>query len=122
MSNPIEDKIKERTRLCAAIQNDIVSLSTKIASLSAKDLDLYLMLQGPDCLFNDSPISPFKTAHWIKEFMIKRDMDFIGAVLDGKFQVRPFIERMEDASAWCMRFTKEKPKPKTGLEAIMKEA
>lgn len=118
----IEEKIKDRTKLCAAIQNDITSLASKLGKLSESDLALYQMLHGPDALFGDSPLSPLKTASWAKEFMIKKDMDFIGFVLDGKPSIKTFNERMEEASGWALRFTKEKPKTKTGIDAILKES
>lgn len=118
----IENMVKDRAKLCSSIQNDITSLALKLKKLNDNDLELYQMLHGPDCLFGDSPLSPARTTHWAKEFMIKKDMDFIGFVLDGKPSIMTFIERMEDASGWALRFTKETPKTKTGLDAILKEA
>lgn len=115
----VADMVKDRAKLVAAIQNDVTALATKLGKLTDQDLILYNHLFDPDCLFNDSPISQFNTYHWLKEFMIKKDMDFIGYILDGKFSAKPFTERMEDAARWALKFTKVKEKEKTGVGAII---
>lgn len=119
------DKQKELKELCdareklsSAIQNDITATSVKIKKLFALDLEIYGKLPSADSLFNDSPISHFKTAHQVKQFMIKRDMDFIGYSLDGKQSIKDFLEYAKEITGWIMRCAIEKPKVKKGIDAI----
>lgn len=115
----VEAKVKERDKICLAIQNEVTSISMKFNKLKEMNLDIYESLIGPDCLFNDSPISDYFTIHWLKEFMIKKGFDFIGYVPDGVISVRDFTEKMAEAGKWAIKFTKDAGIEKTGIEAIL---
>lgn len=120
LAGKVEGRIKERTKLAASIQNDITALALKLKKFTEQDIETYQMLWEPDALFSDCPISHGNTYRWAKEFMVKKDMDFIGVyVPDGKPSIKNFGERMEESSAWALRFTKEKELPKQGLDAII---
>lgn len=112
-------RAKERDKLAAEIQADIDALASKIEKLCDRDVKTYEMLTKPDCLYGDSPVSKAWTSEWIKQYMIKRDLDFIGHFFDGKINIKPLTERIGDASKWMMRFTKEPEKQKTGIQAIL---
>lgn len=112
-------RVKERDKLAAEIQSDIEALAGKINKFCDRDLKTYEMLSGPDCLYGDSPISKTWTCEWVKQYMIKNDMDFIGLFFDGKINIKPLSERIGDASRWILRFTKEIEKKKTGIQAIL---
>lgn len=115
----VETRVKERDKLSLVIQSEIDSLAEKIGKLIDHDLKTYSMLTNPDCLYYDSPVSRAFTYEWIKQYMIKKDLDFVGHFFDGKVNILSFSERMTDASKWMMRFTKEPEKQKTGIEAIL---
>jgi hypothetical protein len=119
----VEARIKDRAKLASSIQNDITALATKLAKFTEQDVETYEMLLDPDCLFNDSPMGALKTYHWASEFMVKKDMDGIVKMYipDGKPSIKPFVERMEEASNWAMRFVKPTAQPKRGLDAIIEE-
>lgn len=112
-------RIKAREKIAAEMQAAVDVLAEKTKELFAHDLKTYQMLHNPDSLFNDSPISHFKTAHFLKNYMIKKDMDFLGYVLDGKPSVQPFLEFAHDQAKWINRFTKEPAPAKTGIEKII---
>lgn len=120
LEKEIKAMCEHREKLCQTIQNDTTALANKFNKLMQYDLELYQKLAGPDCLFMDSPISPKRTQHLLKAYMVKKDMDFISAVaaLDGKQAIKDFVAEAREATLWLMRFSKEKPKKKTGLEAI----
>ncbi len=121
MSNAakIEKRVKERGNLCKTIQDEIGILAENINKLIDHDLKTYSMLSNPDCLYMDSPIGRAFTFEWIKQYMIKMDLDFIGYFLDGKVNIKPFVDRANESSGWIMRFTKEPEAPKTGIDAIL---
>lgn len=119
LASKIEKRIKERERLVNEIQAAIDILAPAIKKLVDSDLKTYSMLSKPDCLWSDSPISNFNTYKWIKEHMIKRDMDFIGFALDGKPSLKTFGERSKELVGWVMRFSNEPEKEKTGIDAIL---
>ena len=115
----IEEKVLARQKLVQSIQNDIKALSTKIKKLQDENLEIYKMLVKPDSLFNDCPLSPFFTAHHIKQFMIKCDMDFIGYCIDGKHSIKDLTDLAKELVGWVYRFSEE-PKPeKKGIDAIV---
>lgn len=113
------ERMSYREKLCATIQNDVTALAMKINKLAEHDLETFSMLNEPDALFNDCPISPFKTHHHLRMWMIKKDMDFIGYALDGKVSIKPFLEMAQEASKWVLRFSKEKKPVKKGVDAII---
>lgn len=115
----IEKKARARELLALEIEKDIEVLAAKCKKFAKNDLDIYKALVKPDTLFNDSPISPFWTYHWIKQHMIKSDMDFIGVSLDGKHTIKPFSLMAIEASKWILRFAKEAEVEKKGIEAIL---
>lgn len=119
LSAKIEERVKERDKLAFAIETDINCLALKINKFIDHDLATYEMLNSPDSLYHDSPISRAFTYEWIKQYMIKKDLDFIGYVLDGKATIKNFVERATEASGWVMRFTKPLELKKTGIEAIL---
>lgn len=119
LNKAVDERMKYRENLCSSIQNDITALSMKLNKLTDHDLETYQMLVSPDCLFNDCPISPFFTYHHFKQFMIKKDMDFIGHALDGKVVIKTFTEMASEASKWVKRFATEKKVTKKGIQAII---
>lgn len=119
LKSKVEERLKNRENMCFAIQNAIIGLSKNLKILADADIETYQMLIEPDVLFNDSPIAPLKTVHWLTQFMIKKDMDFIGYALDGKHVIPNFHDMAKEASGWVLRFAKEKPKPKKGADAII---
>lgn len=120
LSAEIEKRVKYRDILANDIQVAIEKLAKKINEMIDHDLQTYEMLAGPDCLYHDSPISRAFTYEWIAQYMLKNDLDFVGRVpLDGKISIKDFKDRAHEASKWALRFTKEKPAAKSGLEAII---
>ncbi len=119
LSAKIERRVKERDKLALTIQADIDKLAEDVSKLIDHDLKTYGLLSKPDTLYYDSPISRAFTFEWIKQHMIKKDMDFIGFHLDGKASIMPFMDRTTEASRWIMRFCKEVEPEKKGLEAIL---
>lgn len=116
----IEKRCADREKLASNIQEKIAELAKELKKLEEHDLETYKALTNPDCLFNDSPISPFKTYRYVKEWMMKQNMDFIGLFLpDGKTAIKSFVDQAKDTSKWILRFAKEKEKPKTGIDAIL---
>lgn len=115
----IEKRMKERDRIVAEIQGIVDAFAPAIKKLTDHDLKTYSMLNKPDALYSDCPLSSLQTYRWLKEHMIKRDMDFIGFALDGKPSLKTFVERCSDAGKWAMRFTKEPEEVKTGIDAIL---
>lgn len=115
----IEANAKARENMCLAIQNDIIGLSKKLKKLVDADLELYDTLIGPDAIFDDCPIGASYTYHFIRQYMIKQDFDFIGASFDGKHTIKDLFDQAKETSRWILRFTKEKELPKTGIEAIV---
>jgi hypothetical protein len=111
--------LKKRDALCAEIQKDIESFAAKMKKLLDQDVQLFNKLLDPDCNYMDSPLAGPWTVHWMKQYMIKCDMDFIGFPLDGKPAIAPFVEKTLEASKWAMKWTKAKEQEKTGIEAIL---
>lgn len=119
----IEKRLDQREAICKLIKKSIDDLSTHIHRLTDEDVKTYQMLQEPDSLLNDCPLSPFFVYHFIQQYMMKKDMDFIGAyVPDGKVNVKDFFKAAIEGHPWVMRFAKMKPKKKTGIEAIVKNS
>ena len=116
----IEKRVHNRAKQAALIQSDVTALALRLKAFADENLEIYNLLNDPDCLFNDSPLSHFNTYRWLKDWMIKKDMDFIGHALDGKASLKPFSDKMIEGHGWIMRFAKKKEKPKTGIEAIVK--
>jgi hypothetical protein len=116
----IEKRLAARENLAVSIQNDVAALAARLKKFEAESLSLYGLLNDPDCLYGDSPLSHLNTYRWLKEWMIKSDMDFIGIAFDGKVALRPFSENVIEGHGWVMRWAKKKEKPKTGIDAITK--
>lgn len=119
----IESRVQLREALGAEIEALVDKLSEKMKALEDLDLTTYQILVEPDCLYHDSPISRAFNHEYLKQYMKKAGLSFIEAyTLDGLAAIKPFAERIKEASGWMLRFTKEKPKAKTGLDAIVKGA
>lgn len=116
----IDGRLKDRDKQSVVVQAAIDVLAEEINKLIEQDLITYEMLLNPDCLYHDSPLSRAFMYEWIKQYMLKKDMDFIGGVyLDGKVNIKDFADRSQEASKWALRFTKQVAPEKTGLEAIL---
>lgn len=114
----LPEKVKARELHCKTIEAQITSLAANVKLLDELSLEIYQTVMDPDCLYYDSPISPSKTYRYIKEFMIKKDMDFMGILENGKESAKSFYVRAQEVSGWIMRFSKPKPLPKFGIEAF----
>lgn len=118
--NPlVESSLKKRMVLVKQIEASIDVLAKQVNALTEHDLSLYQLLYKPDSLYNDCPISKLITYHHIKNHMIKRDMDFIGYILDGKHSVKTFAEISSEIPKWANRFAYSPMKEKIGIEAIL---
>lgn len=115
----IKQRVKARNSLSAEIQTLVDELALKTSTLIEHDLDTYSMLHGPDALYGDCPLGKPFIWSYLKQYMIKKDMDFVGYHLDGKFYIQEFRDRMVEASNWALRFTKPLAKQKTGINAII---
>ncbi len=111
--------MKERLELAKEIEDDMGAVAWKLAKLTEHDLKTYGLLNKPDALFNDSPISPLTTYNWAKRQMIKLNMDFIGYVVEGKASIKSFSDQAAEVPNWVMRFAKEPEHVKTGIENIL---
>lgn len=115
----LEERFKYRNSLASQIQVLVDKLSDKLGEMTEHDIQTYHMLQGPDCLYGDSPVGKPFTYEYLKQYMIKKDLDFVGYFLDGKINIKDFTERMKDATAWMARFTKPIQQKKSGIDAIL---
>jgi len=115
----IDELIKIREKLTMELQATVDLLSERYKRLVDLDLDLYSTLINPDCLYGDSPLGRGFTNEWLKQYMIKKDLDFVGYFLDGKINIKTFVQRASESSKWAMRFAHEGKPEKTGLQAII---
>lgn len=118
MKEEINKRMAERERLFCEMQKLIDELTDKYHALLDHDLKTYHQLQKPDCLYGDSPISRSFTTEWMRQYFVKKDVNW-GYVLDGKESIRSFVDRCREASKWALRFTKPAPPEKKGLDAIL---
>lgn len=115
----VDPRLKKQEKAALEIQDLIDALASRITAFTEENLKIYQMLFNPDVLFNDSPLSQFIINSHLRRYMIKRDMDFIGYVLDGKHTVQPFAEMVAESSKWAIRFTTPPQPKKTGIDSII---
>lgn len=115
----IDQRIKYRNSLSGEVQSAVDKMAKKLNELIDHDLETYGLLFNPDALYGDSPLGKPFIWGFIKQHMIKRDLDFVGYHLDGKYSIVEFKERMLEASNWAKRFTKPVPGKKSGIDAIL---
>lgn len=122
LRSDVEERIKKRNEMCDVIERQIDALAENISELIDHDLNIYTILNKPDSLYHDSPLSRAFTYQWVKQHMFKRGMSFVDVIaMDGIVAIRDFSERAKEASLWAMRFTKPIEKNKTGIDAILDE-
>lgn len=119
LQEKIKRRLSEREKIVRDIEKIVDLFAPAIKSLTEHDLKTYSMLSKPDALYSDCPLSSLHTYRWLKEHMIKRDMDFIGFALDGKPSLKTFSDRCSQANGWVMRFAEEPEQVKTGIDAIL---
>ncbi len=116
---PIEQRLKYRNSLASQVQVAIDKLAEKLNELTEHDVQTYEMLHSPDSLYGDSPLGRAFTWEWVKQYMIKNNLDFVGYHLDGKVTIKEFTTHATEASNWAARFTKPSPAKKSGIDAIL---
>lgn len=114
-------RLKYRNSLSTEVQGAMDKMAQKLNELIEHDLETYGLLFNPDALYGDSPLGKPFIWSYAKQYLIKKDLDFVGYHLDGKFSIVPFKDRMTEATKWAERFTKPIAPKKTGIDAIIGE-
>jgi hypothetical protein len=102
-----ENLIKRRAALAKDIQTQSEALAKAVTELILLDSKIYQSLQKPDCLFNDSPISPLRTMTNFRKYLAKLGFGWAINLQFGTPEVKPFVEEMKDGTVWARRFSEE---------------
>lgn len=118
----IEEKLTYLDGAARAMQNELVTWEKKYAKFFDECLNLYHLLNKPDVLFDDSPLSRNTMNRWIRLFLIKKNMAFIAKEtfwIDSPGDIPDFLAKVRELKGWALRFANDDLPEKTGTEKIL---
>lgn len=118
----VEEKLKYLEGAAMTMQNELVSWQKKHAKFFTECLELYKVLNKPDTLFDDSPLSTHTMHRWLRLFLIKKDMSFMAKEthwLDNPKDIPDFLQKTKELRNWALKFAKDDGPEKSGEEKIL---
>lgn len=120
----IEEKIKYLEGVAMVMQNDLVGWQKRHAKFFSECLELYNILNKPDVLFNDSPLSTHTMHRWIRLFLIKKNMAFMAKEthwFDSPNDIPDFWQKVKEVKNWALRFSHDSIIEKSGEDKILSQ-
>lgn len=118
----IDEKLKYLEGAAMTMQNELVTWQKKYVKFFQENLELYKILNKPDVLFDDSPLSSQTMHRWIRLFLIKRGMGFIAKDtfwVDSPNDIPDFLAKVKELKNWALRFSGDDQPEQTGVQKIL---
>lgn len=118
----IEEKLKYLEGASQSMQNELVIWQKKHAKFFTECLELYKILNKPDVLFDDSPLSTHTMHRWIRLYLIKKGMGFLAKEthwFDSPNDIPDFAQKTKELKNWALRFSQDDARELSGAEKIL---